>query len=166
MCASRLTHYLYSCGWLLVPALLWNAALSDRLPLAYSPEQFGHAIPIALIWAENALRGLVFALPLLMPLRVESAMQRRALCLICAGSLIYFASWLPLMLAPAAGWSRSAAGFLAPAYTPLLWLGGLALLGRQVHGWRGYRWWYYLLLSVLFTAVHVAHAGLVYARLY
>jgi hypothetical protein len=43
--------------------------------------------------------------------------------------IIYFASWLLLIVRPDAAWSRSAAGLLAPAYTPLIWLAGIALVG-------------------------------------
>ena len=45
------------------------------------------------------------------------------------GVLVYFASWLPLIYASDAAWSKSAAGLLAPAYTPLICLTGIALIG-------------------------------------
>jgi hypothetical protein len=37
---------------------------------------------------------------------------------------------------------------LAPAYTPLIWLAGIALVGGS---------WPYALLSLLFVGVHVYH---------
>jgi hypothetical protein len=61
-------------------------------------------------------------------------------------------------------WAGSALGFLAPAYTPVLWFTGLALLGRRLF-WGGfYRWWMYLVLSLAFLAAHVTHTFIVYAR--
>jgi hypothetical protein len=44
----------------------------------------------------------------------------RALVLFTAGTLVYFASWVILMVAPGSSWSTSALGFVAPAHTPLL----------------------------------------------
>jgi hypothetical protein len=62
--------------------------------------------------------------------------------------LIYFASWLPLIYARETAWSKSAAGLLAPAYTPLIWLAGIALVGGS---------WPYALASLLFVGLHVYH---------
>lgn len=42
------------------------------------------------------------------------------------GVLVYSASWLPLIYASDAAWSNGAAGLLAPAYTLLIWLTGIA----------------------------------------
>jgi hypothetical protein len=70
-----------------------------------------------------------------------------------------------LIAAPSSSWSLSAIGFLAPAYTPLVWLLGLALLMQRLH-WRSpYRWWFYLTLSACFLATHISHAAIVFMRL-
>ncbi len=71
----------------------------------------------------------------------------------CLGMLVYFASWLPLIFLPESNWSESAAGLLAPAYTPLIWLSGIALVGGS---------WPYAGLSMLFVVVHVYHNILAY----
>jgi hypothetical protein len=55
-------------------------------------------------------------------------------------------------------------GFAAPAYTPLLWLLGIALLGRQLFWGKFYRWWMYLALALSFLVTHTSHTALVYAR--
>ena len=64
------------------------------------------------------------------------------------GLVIYYASWLPLIYLPETAWSTTAAGLLAPAYTPLIWLAGIALVGGS---------WLYGALSLLFVVVHVYH---------
>ncbi len=84
------------------------------------------------------------------------------------GSLIYFLAWVPLLFAPASAWSTSLIGFMAPAYTPLLWMIGIALLGGEfyfpVSGSARYRPAYYIAPAVLFTLFHCTHAAIVYLR--
>ncbi len=140
--------------------MLWNVALGNALPPAFAPGEFWRQIPSNLAAIENSLRFLIFAIPFFMPLRLRGP----ALGLFFGGTLLYFASWLPLIFAPDSWWSRSVLGFLAPAYTPLLWLIGLALTGRELFWGSFYRWWMYLIVAMLFTASHILHAWIVYAR--
>jgi hypothetical protein len=161
---TAIQRYAQNCGLLLLPALLWNMALADRLPPAFSPFEFWREIPSPLASAENGLRIAVFALPFFMPLDVSTPESKRALLLYAAGTLLYFASWLVLIFFPASRWSTSALGFAAPACTPFLWLLGIALLGRRLFWGAFYRWWMYLLLALAFLATHISHTVLVYAR--
>ena len=157
-------RYLLSCGLLLLPILLFDAALFDRLPPAISDASSWDAIPPALALAERVLRVPVFLLPFLMSLRMSTARQRAGAVLTVLGMLVYFASWMGLIAAPESGWSLSAAGFLAPAYTPALWLLGIALLGEEFCWGRPCPPWLYGSLSTAFLLVHVAHAAIVYAH--
>ena len=149
---------------LLVPAILWNVALTERLPPALSFAEFWREVPAPLAFAENGLRVAVFALPFIMPLRLSAPTSKPALLIYAIGTLVYFTSWLALIFFPASSWSTNALGFTAPAYTPFLWLFGIALLGRQLFWGAFYRWWMYLLLSLAFLATHISHTALVYAR--
>ena len=153
-----------SCGVLLVPALAWNLAFAEYLPPTFSRAVFWSGIPNWLAITENASRTVVLALPFFMPLDIATPIQRRGLAVFAVGTLIYFASWLPLIFSPSSAWSASAAGFLAPAYTPALWLLGLALAGRRLFWGRFYRWWFYLAAAALFLSAHIFHASIVYAR--
>lgn len=99
-----------------------------------------------------------------MPLNLAAPASKPALLVYGVGTLVYFASWLALILFPASSWSASALGFTAPAYTPLLWLIGIALLGRHLFWGTFYRWWMYLALALAFLAAHVSHTAMVYAR--
>ena len=160
-------------GLLLLPILLWNWVFATKLPRAFSAEYFEKDIPVFLTWAENCLRLAVFILPLFMPLSLTTQTQKLGLGLYVGGAGIYFLSWSALIIFPESGWSRSAAGFLAPAYTPLLWLTGIGLLGSSLYSaipshagtgiipyWPGI----YLLSAILFTGVHVAHTSIVYLK--
>ena len=162
----RLHHYVLSCGLLMVPILAWNMALTGFLPSALGSQEFWRDIPPIVTYGENLLRLIVVILPFLMPLDLGTVSQRRGLTLFMIGMVVYFLAWLALILFPKSRWSLSWMGFLAPAYTPLLWLAGLGLMGRKLY-WPGpYRWWMYHWLAAGFTAFHVAHAAIVYERNY
>jgi hypothetical protein len=83
-----------------------------------------------------------------MPLRWDTSQSKIGIAVYLIGLVVYFASWVPLMVAPTSTWSNSLIGFLAPAYTPLLWLVGIYLIGG---------WWPYLVLSLVFVSVHIGH---------
>lgn len=161
---ASVQRYALSCGLLLIPAILWNIALTAHLPPAFSLAEFWREIPASLAFTENSLRVAVFALPFLMPLELSAPASGRALLVYGAGTLVYFASWLALILSPTSSWSTSPWGFAAPAYTPLLWLLGIALLGRRLFWGAFYRWWMYLVIAVAFLAAHISHTVLVYSR--
>ena len=161
----RLREYVLSCGLLTLPILVWNMAFTGFLPPALGSEEFWRDIPPRVTYGENVLRLIVVILPFLMPLDLVTVSQRRGLILFTLGMVLYFLAWLALILFPQSQWSLSWMGFVAPAYTPLVWLTGLSLIGRRLY-WKGpYCWWMYLLVALGFTAFHVEHASIVYARM-
>jgi hypothetical protein len=99
-----------------------------------------------------------------MPLEVSARAEQWALLVFALGTLVYFASWLALIAAPSSAWSLSAFGFVAPAYTPTLWLLPLAFLGQRLYWGNLYQWWFYLLPATIFLAAHISHTALIYAR--
>jgi hypothetical protein len=103
---------------LLLPLLAWNLVLGSRLTLEAVISD-AHS-PTWLLIAENISRILVFALPLFLPLDFKGAWNKTGLAVYVFGTLLYFASWLPLLLVPASVWSQSPAGLLAPRLTPFL----------------------------------------------
>jgi hypothetical protein len=136
---------LANCLWLIVPVLLWNWAFASRLPAAYSSDA---RVPQLALHLETVLRIAVLGLPVLLPLRLGDLHSRLGWLLYAVGLLCYFASWMMQMGHQDTGWSRSAFGVLAPAYTPLIWLAGIALIGRSA----GYFW-----LALAFTVIHTWH---------
>jgi hypothetical protein len=161
-----MTKYLISCGLLLLPAAVWNIALFDQLPPAFAAPSFERDIPLPLATIEKTVRVIVFALPFAMPLEFGKPVQRRGIFIFTIGTLVYFASWLALIFWPTSAWATSRLGFMAPAYTPALWLSGLALVGQRLFWSHLYRWWFYLLISGVFLAAHIAHTALVYSRMH
>lgn len=158
-------EYALSCFLLLVPILLWNVFLAGSLPRGYSVEVFWNDIPQAVGLPENFLRVLVFALPLLMPLRVKTKRQRLGLVIYLTGVAFYFMSWVMQIRAPTSTWSSSALGFTAPAYTTAIWLVGIGLIGDRLFLRFPYRPTLYITIAMAFVAIHTAHAHIVYTRL-
>jgi len=165
MKTETLLPYLKNCIWLLLPIMLWNVFFTDKLPRLFSPEVFWKDIPPFLAGGENFFRLLIFVFPLLMPLRIATNTQKIGLALYLAGTLVYFLSWIALMYFPQSLWSMSAAGFLAPAYTPLIWLTGIGLIGSPLFFAGPYRSWMYIATSVIFLAFHFSHTLTVYLRM-
>jgi hypothetical protein len=161
---QELLRFAKNVGWLLVPVFLWNAFLTARLPHSYLPDVFNSNIPAALSTTESALRFLVCSLPFFAPFELAAKMQKRGIVIYGVGLALYFISWLALIAAPNSAWSQSAIGFLAPAYTPIVWLLGLALMMQRLHWQSPYRWWLYLILSMAFLSAHISHASLVFTR--
>jgi hypothetical protein len=131
-----------NCFWLILPLLAWNIILGPRVrdtritSDAHSPKW--------LLMAENAARILVFGLPLLMPL--PRGADWRAI--LTKAGLVYFATWLPLLSAPASAWSNSTPGLLAVRLTPYLSFLGIAILGYS---------WVYGVIAAVFILLHTWH---------
>jgi hypothetical protein len=125
---------------------VWNLVFTPKL----TQEGFKSDanVPSWILILETILRVIVFALPLLLPLQLKDQWSKMGLTVYIVGTLIYFGSWLPLVYRPNTQWSTTALGLLAPAYTPLILLIGLGLVGHS---------WVYVLLSVLFILVHTVH---------
>lgn len=135
-----------NCLWLILPLIIWNLVFGPKLS---DPRLTSDANSAAWqLFAENGARIFVFVLPLLIPLQLRDGMSKAGLAVYIIGTLIYFASWLPLMFAPQSVWSQSAVGALAPFTTPLIVFWGIALIGGS---------WGYGLVSILFIILHAWH---------
>ena len=139
-----------NCFWLLLPILAWNILFGAKI----TQEQItsdAHS-PAWLLGAENIFRLAAFILPLFLPLPRgadwQSALPKIGLAVYGIGTLVYFASWLPLMIAPQSAWSSSIPGLFAPRLMPLIALLGIALIAGS---------WPYGLLATIFIFFHTWH---------
>jgi hypothetical protein len=135
-----------NCFWLIVPILLWNILLGSKI----TQEQIisdTHS-PAWLLGAQNIFRLATFILPLLLRIKIDTSFGKIGLAGYIIGTLVYFASWLPLMLAPQSSWSQSIPGLFAPRLTPLLSLVGIALIAQS---------WPYGLIATVFLVFHTWH---------
>lgn len=135
-----------NCLWLILPLLIWNLAYGPKIT---DPRITSDAhSPAWLLIAENITRIVVFALPLLLPLQLREPLSKTGLALYIVGTLIYFASWMPFLLAPDSTWSNSTLSLLAPRLTPLLCFLGIALIGHSCP---------YGIFAAVFIAIHTWH---------
>lgn len=111
-------------AWVLVPLALWNVALAGRLPGAIGTDD---GLPLGLLLAEGAVR--VACVAAILPARVHRHAPTAAHVALWLGVVVYLASWLPLLFAPALAGSPVFA--VAPAVTPALFLGPMAWLARS-----------------------------------
>ena len=132
--------------WLLLPLLAWNIIFGSKI----TQEQIisdAHS-PAWLLGAENVFRLITFILPLFLRMKFDTNFGKIGLTVYIIGTLIYFVSWLPLILAPGSAWSTSPAGLLAPRLTPFLSFLGIALIGRS---------WPFGTIAAMFIFFHTWH---------
>ena len=157
--------YLLNCFLLLIPLFLWNIILAGYLPYYYGREFFDNGIPILVSYSENILRIIVFAIPLFMVLSLRTRTQKIGLFIYLVGVGLYFSSWLLVIFIPESDWSQSLIGFMAPAYTTIIWFIGIGLIGQKAYVDFPNISQVYIFLAVVFVIVHTVHTYLVYHNL-
>jgi hypothetical protein len=90
--------YLTNCFLLIIPIVVFNLFFMRRLPGAYQPEIFERDIPKPIVFGENTFRIVVLLMPLFMPLRVQTNIQETGVLLYLMGIVVYFASWLVVLV--------------------------------------------------------------------
>lgn len=160
-----MSKYLLNCFSLLLPVLLWNIAFMDKLPKGYLSTAIWDKIPSWLNVTENILRAMVFLLPLFLKLSLESKIQKIGLIVYLLGLIIYYASWIWPIYFPNSNWSNSLIGYMAPAYTTIVFFTGIALIGQQSFLNIPRIGLIYFILSIAFVIVHSYHAYLAYKNL-
>lgn len=161
---ATIKKYLFNCFLLTLPILVWNIVLTNKLPKDFQPDIFWKEISAFLTYGENISRIAVFMLTLLIPLSVSTITQKRGLFLYVVGTILYFSSWIALIYFPDTSWSHSALGFMAPAYTPILWLIGIGLIGNSFYFNLPYKRRYFMLTSIIFLVFHIMHTSIIYFR--
>ena len=132
MIGKQILKYTPNCFILVIPIFLWNILFAASLPRGYSMEFFWKDIPPIIGTTENVLRIIVFFLPLLMPLTIKITGQKIGLGIYLVGLAIYFLSWIMQIYYPDSPWSSSLFGFLAPAYTTIIWFIGIGFIGNKL----------------------------------
>lgn len=154
--------YLTNGVLLTLPILLWNVLFASRLPAPFLPDIFWRDIPDWVRYGENGFRLIVFMIPLLFTVGFSTRTQKKGMIWYGVGTAVYCLSWLPHFFVPESAWSHSLLGFMAPAYTPILWLIGIGFLGDRFYFPRRYRSIYYIAPALIFVVFHCTHTAIVY----
>jgi hypothetical protein len=147
---------------LIVPPMIITFGLWGVLPAAYGSDIFWKGIPGWLGFFENIFRILVFSLPGILYFGRNETWQPLGWYLYAGGLIAYLASYLVQIIYPNSGWSQSAVGFTAPAWSTLFWLAGIGLVCAR--SWLFISWHraIYLLSAAIFLIFHIGHTGLIY----
>ena len=161
---KTLDHYIFkNTAWLIVPPLFLNLFMG-ALPAAFSASHFWANIPAFIAIPENTFRLILCALPFILPLNIITKRQKLGLAVYVFGLVTYYLSWGAQIYLPLSVWSTHLAGFLAPAYTALIWFAGIGLISEHTFFKSPYRWWMYLVLSIIFICFHVTHTFIIFSR--
>ncbi len=148
----EMSKYLLNCFLLLIPVFVLNIVFINSLPQSYSAN-----IQNTTNTLQSVFRIIIFILPLIMSISIEMKLQKFGLVLYIVGIVLYFISWIMQTHYPDSIWSQSVFGFLAPAYTPILWLVGIGLIGKVFFVRIPSFPIIYITLSLMFVLFHTLH---------
>lgn len=162
--STKIYYYSKNCFLLLIPIIIWNIFLIDLLPETYSRNVFWNNIPFLLLLSENLLKIIVFVFPLFLKISVDTKSNKYGFVFYFIGIIIYFLSWILQIYFPFSFWSQSFIGYSALAFTPIIWLMGIGLIGNQSFLRNKNVSNIYIIFSVVFVFVHTYHSYLVFSR--
>jgi hypothetical protein len=158
------TNMMKSGIWLTLPPLLFSLGLMSIVPTALTATQFNAGIPTIFLIAENALRILIFTIPLLFTVGIASSTQKKGLALYLFGVAIYCLAYGIQNFLPQSVWSTSFVGFVSSAFLNIFWLIGLGMMGEAFYlpTKVKYRPAYFIVPTVIFITLHSLHAIIYY----
>jgi len=135
-------------------------------PTALTPAEFNAGIPDILLWGELIGRVFVFAMPLFFSTGLVTKAQKSGLYLYIFGVAAYCLTYGTQNYLPDSLWSTTLIGFTASAYTNLVWMVGLGLMGQEFYPpiRLRYRPILYIASATIFIMLHVTHL-IIYFRL-
>lgn len=157
--------YLLNCFLLLIPLFLWNIILVDYLPKTYSPDISWKDLPYLIAYSENIFRIIVFVFPAIMIFSLKTRLQKTGFFIYLIGLIIYFLSWTLMIVEPGSTWGQSLIGFMAPAYTTILFFVGIGLIGNKSYFKIPHLSFVYITLSIIFVVFHTLHTYIIYQKL-
>lgn len=158
------SKYYLNCFLLLIPVFIWDLIFVDSLPDYYLNDKWDN-IPTGIAYSENILKTFVFILPLIMSFSLETKIQKIGFGVYMMGIVVYFLSWVAQIYFSESAWSKSILGFMAPAYTTIIWLIGIGLIGKNTFLKIPNMSITYIILSVCFVVVHTLHSYKVFQGL-
>ena len=154
-------QYLLNGFLFFIPVFIWNAIFYKKLPEFYQTAVWDN-IPKVLDVTENILRFSSFLIPLLFRIDFSTNSQRIGLVLYLAGIIVYFSSWLIQIIFKDKKFSGVLLLRAAPAYTTIIWLMGIGLIGK--HAFLPNIRKIYIPAIAAFVVVHTFHSYIVWKK--
>jgi len=149
--------YLNNCFLLFIPILLFNILFFKKLPSHYL-KNISHTI----ITIETITRIIIIAFSMIMVLNNQNKIEKIGLIIYTIGIILYFTSYFIEIYTTNSLFNRNIIFILAPYWTSVIWLIGIGLVGNRLFVNIPYHYTIYLILSVIFAAIHTIHGYLCY----
>lgn len=101
-----------------------------------------------------------------MILSLKTRRQKTGLLIYLIGLTLYFSSWIIVIINPESNWSKSPIGFMAPAFTTIVWFVGIGLIGNKAFFKFPYLSHIYIGRALLFVVFHTTHTYIVFQNIY
>jgi len=164
----KIKYYFINCFLLLLPVLIWNLIFEAYLPEKYSFIEFRYDVPSFIRWTELISGAALLILSFSLQLNIKTRIQKIGLVIYFAGLIAYLFVWRPIILYPYSDWSNSLFGFISLAFTPIVLLFGIGLIGKKNLFFKKivYRRLFFLYLTFIYIICRTSHAILVYYQIY
>jgi len=149
--------YINNCFLLFIPILLFNILFFKKLPSHYLKN-----ISNPIIKMETIIRIILIAFSMIMAVNIQNKIEKIGIIIYIIGIIIYFTSYFIEIYASNSLFGRNLIFILAPYWTSVIWLTGIGLAGNRLFINITYHFSVYLILSVIFTAIHTIHGYLCY----
>jgi len=149
--------YINNCFLFYIPILLFNILFFKKLPSHYL-KNISHPIVIM----ETITRIIIIAFSIIMAINIKNKIEKTGLIMYIIGIIIYFTSYFIEIYASDTLFGRKLIFILAPYWTSVIWLMGIGLVGNRLFINIPYHFIAYLILSVVFAAIHTIHGYLCY----
>jgi len=151
--------YKNTCFWLFVPIIIFNIVFFRKLPSFYL-RNISHPIVIL----ETISRIITIALSLIMAITLENKIGKTGLVMYIFCTIIYFLSYFVAIYFSNTLFGKNIIVILAPYWTSVLFLIGIGLLGNRLFVNIPYHFTIYIILSIIFSAIHTYHGYLCYTQ--
>jgi len=146
-----------NCFLFFIPILVFNVIFFKKLPSHYL-KNISHPIIIM----ETITRIITIALSIVMAINIQNKTGKIGLMIYIIGFIIYFTSYFIEIYLPNTLFSRKIIFVLSPYWTSVIWLIGIGLIGNRLFVNIPYHSIVYIVLSIIFAAIHTIHGYLCY----
>ena len=137
----------WNCFYFLLPVLIWNLIFAPKLKQDIFNIKIKNLKLLEVF--ENIFRYSTFIFPLFLPISITSQNQESGILIYLVGLIIYFMSWLPLILFSDFDFSNKKIFIFAPHITPIIFFIGISLIGNSI---------LLAIISSIFVSIHTFKA--------